>query len=111
MATPDERRARWEKSLEQKIALGFNVETDPAFLGWIEEWIAGKITIHEVQRRYAGFNRLRYQSSPIQPDVNLTGLLEKLREGIPELGDLPLQETGERTQTSRTIDAAWDIDE
>lgn len=41
--TPDERRELWQRSVDHKIAHGLKVETDPAFLGLIEEWIRGEI--------------------------------------------------------------------
>lgn len=57
--TSDERRARWERSVATKEAAGFPVERDPRFLAWIEAWIAGEITMPEVQRRYANWMSTR----------------------------------------------------
>jgi hypothetical protein len=88
MTTPDERRERWNRSVAHKIACGLRAETDPVFLGWIEEWIAGEVSIQEVQRRYAGLIQSRGQTGSAQPNVAFTALLEKLREEVPELGDL-----------------------
>jgi hypothetical protein len=111
MTTPEERREHWNRSVAHKIAPGLPAETDPVFLGWIEEWTAGEVNIQEVQRRYAGLFHSRGQTSSAQPDVDLTLILEKLREEIPEMGDFAPRRAEDRSQTIRAVDAAWGINE
>jgi hypothetical protein len=111
MTTPEERREHWNRSVAHKIAHGLPAETDPAFLGWIEEWIAGEVNIQEVQRRYASLLHSRGQTNSAQPDVDLAVILEKLREQIPEIGDFASWRAGDRSRTTRAVDPSWDINE
>jgi hypothetical protein len=100
MTTPDQRRQRWEASVCHKIAHGLHEETDPAFRGWIEESIASEVSIQEVQRRYLGLLKSP-DTTTKSHDVDMTALLQRLRQEIPELGEFPLQQAGERTNYAR----------
>ena len=108
MTTPSERRERWEKSVAQKLEHGLRSERDPVFLAWIEEWIAGDISIREVQERYATLLLSRDKTGLSSND---TALLEDIRDQIPELRDVQIQRAVERTKTTRAIDAAWRSEE
>ena len=111
MATPDERRERWQRSADHKTAHGLKMETDPLFLGWIEEWIAGEVSIQEVQRRYGELLQSRDKNSLKSYDVATTAVLKELREEIPELGDFAPRHAKDRSQTTHVVNAAWGIDE
>lgn len=108
MTTPSERRECWEKSVAHKLEHGLRSERDPAFLAWIEEWIAGDISIKEVQERYAALLLARDKTGLSSND---TALLEDIRDQIPEIRDVQIQRAVERTKTTRAIDAAWKSDE
>jgi hypothetical protein len=107
MATPEERRERWEKSVTHKIAHGLKMETDSEFLGWIEQWIAGDLSIKEVQERYATLLLSRDKTGVASNDFALTLLTKEL----PELGGAHIRRSVERSKTTRAVDAAWNIDD
>ncbi|WP_275790594.1 hypothetical protein [Pararhizobium gei] len=87
MTTPDARRERWQRSADHKIAHGFHVETDPAFLSWIEEWIAGNITIKEVQTRYAALLMSRDKAGISTKHQVVTALIEQIGRELPGAAD------------------------
>ncbi|WP_426124519.1 hypothetical protein [Pararhizobium sp. PWRC1-1] len=108
MSTPVERRERWEKSVAHKLEHGLRSERDPAFLAWIEEWIAGDISIKEVQERYAALLLSRDKTGLSSDD---TVLMEEIREQFPEIRDVRTRRAVERTKTTRAIEAAWKLEE
>ncbi|MCS4088689.1 hypothetical protein [Rhizobium sp. BK176] len=59
--TVERRRALVERIFGAATERGVEVDTDPLFRSWIEEWIAGEIDMDELRRRYADLRRLRYQ--------------------------------------------------
>jgi hypothetical protein len=111
MATPNERRERWEKSVAHKLEHGLRSERDPVFLAWIEEWIAGHISIRELQERYASLLMSRDRTGIAPNDDVATVLMEEIRQELPEVGDVGLRRAIERSKTTRAIDAAWKIDD
>ncbi|WP_455273665.1 hypothetical protein [Rhizobium herbae] len=111
MNSPEERRARWQKSVDHKAAHGLRVDNDPVFLAWIEEWIAGDVSIKEVQQRYAALLMSRDKSGLAANDVATASLMEEVRDELPEVAHLQIGQTVDRTKTTRTGDAAWGIDD
>lgn len=110
MNSPEERRARWQKSLDHKTAHGLRVDNDPVFLAWIEEWIAGDVSIKEVQERYAALLMSRGKSGLAANDV-ATAPIEEVRDERPEVADLQIRQAVNRSNSTRTGDAAWGIDD
>lgn len=78
-----ERRARWHRTRDAAKSRGVELESAPAFLELIEEWIAGQITMQCVQEGYAALVRSRGKSSrecaPVEKDV-----LEEIFAEVPE---------------------------
>ena len=48
----EQRRNIAERVFERIRSAGFPMETDPRFLAWIEQWIAGEIEIPEARHNY-----------------------------------------------------------
>ena len=110
--TSDERRARWERSVAAKEVAGFPVERDPQFLAWIEEWIAGEITMPDVQRRYAQWMLERRATDVPQIDVTETQtILEAIRQDVPEIAGLPLTTAEDRAKRAKAIARVWELDD
>ena len=53
------RRVFIDKIFERAKSSGYPVDSNPLFRAWVGEWIAGKIEIAELRRRY---NELRAES-------------------------------------------------
>lgn len=95
--TPDERRSRWERSVAAKEAAGFPIERDPQFLAWIEEWIFGRITMPEVQRRYADQFKRRQSYVDAHKNIETTQtMLEKIRLDVADIDGFTLTEVKEQ---------------
>lgn len=110
--TSDERRARWERSVATKEAAGFPVERDPRFLAWIEDWIAGEITMPEVQRRYADWMSTRGAIANREiHDTEMQTILEAIRHDVPEIAGVPLTTAEDRAQRAKEISHIWELDE
>lgn len=103
----EERRTRWEKSAAHKLEHGLRSESDPVFLAWIEEWIAGDISIKEVQERYTALLLSRDKTGLGSNDAALP---EEIRDRISEIRDVQIERAVELTDTTKGIDTAWDAD-
>jgi len=55
----EQRRLAAQKAFDRVRRAGLPTEEDPRFLGWIEQWILGKIDMQEVRERYLGLLRER----------------------------------------------------
>jgi len=111
MATPSARRERWEKAVAHKLDNGLRSESNPVFLAWIEEWIAGDISIREVQERYKFLLMSRDRTGSVPNDEAATVLMDELLQEIPELGAVGIRRAVERSRTTRAIDTAWKSDD
>jgi hypothetical protein len=82
-----ERRARWNRTRDAAKSRGVELESAPAFLELIEEWIAGRITMLCVQEGFAALVRSRGKSSrecaPAEKNV-----LEEIFAEVPEVSGL-----------------------
>lgn len=58
-STADQRRAAAANAFEQARQRGTPVEDDPRFLSWIDQWIAGDMTMVEVRQRYSQLQTAR----------------------------------------------------
>ena len=72
---------------------------------WIEEWIAGQITMRTVQERYAALVRSRGRSSGSAPAARSP--LEEIFAEVPDIAGLRQREPKDRHDTSDAIEAAW----
>lgn len=99
MTSEMERRASWNRTRDAVKSRGVELESAPAFLELIEEWIAGRITMQCVQEGYAALVRSRGKSSrecaPVEKNV-----LEEIFAEVPEVSGLALWEPQERDHTS-----------
>ena len=111
MGTPEERRARWQRSVDHKALHRLRVDHDPVFVAWIEEWIAGDVSINEVQQRYAALLLSRDKSVIANDDIGVIALMDEIRQDFPGAGDVKVQRAVERSKTTRAINAAWQNDE
>jgi hypothetical protein len=59
--TVERRRELVERIFGAAAERGVEVDTDPLFRSWVEEWIADEIDIDEMRRRYADLRRMRHQ--------------------------------------------------
>jgi hypothetical protein len=59
--TVEGRRELVDKIFGAAAARGSEVDTDPLFRSWVEEWIAHEIDMDELRRRYDDLRRLRHQ--------------------------------------------------
>jgi hypothetical protein len=59
--TVERRRELVERIFGAATDRGVEVDTDPLFRSWVEEWIAAEIDMDELRRRYADLRRLRYE--------------------------------------------------
>ncbi|WP_075292970.1 hypothetical protein [Pararhizobium arenae] len=112
--TAEERRARWEHSVSKKQTAGFQVERDPQFLAWIEEWIAGDITMSEVQQRYAGLirtHRTLHNAKQLGEGKDMQAIFDDIRQAVPEIPGLPLTTLEERALLAKQITELWATDE
>ncbi|MGO8253463.1 hypothetical protein ACC792_21100 [Rhizobium ruizarguesonis] len=49
---PASRRAIAQRAIDRAAARGVPIDTDPAFLGLLEEWICGEIDMTAMRERY-----------------------------------------------------------
>ncbi|NTI26567.1 hypothetical protein G6M87_32725 (plasmid) [Rhizobium rhizogenes] len=49
---PETRRAIAQRAIDRAAARGVPIDTDPAFLGLLEEWIRGEIDMTAMRERY-----------------------------------------------------------
>lgn len=105
MTTAAERQARWNKSCADAAARGAQLENDPRFLEWIEEWIAGQITMRAVQERYVALIR---RGKPGGGTANSSkSILEEIFCEVPDLAGLRQREPLDLHDTSDAIETAW----
>ena len=95
--SPEQRRTRWRISVELKAAHGFTVENDPAFLEWIEQWIAGEANMGDVQQRYVALLRSRGETTVPAGDGTANSLKEIWQE-VPETGSLDPRNVDQRSK-------------
>lgn len=62
---PEKRRAIFEAVVAKHAKLGEKFEDDPGFTASVEEWIAGKIEIEELQARYRMLHQLRHNAKSV----------------------------------------------
>lgn len=98
------RRARWKKTCADATARGVQVESDPRFLGWIEEWINGAIEMAVVRERYLGLLRDRAGSNALPI---ATPFLDEISNEVPDFAGLTSRAQQERENAADAIDAAW----
>jgi hypothetical protein len=60
---PETRRAIAQRAIDRAAARGMPIDTDPAFLGFVEEWIRGDIDMKAVRERYLNILALRKAES------------------------------------------------
>lgn len=60
LTASDRRRAIYERAASKFRALGTPIDTDPAFISLVDQWIEGSVKMAEVARSYAEMrDRLR----------------------------------------------------
>ena len=55
--TPDHRRQLYTRIVERWAARGIALDTRPEFMGSVEDWIDGRISMQELRQRYDDFLR------------------------------------------------------
>ena len=106
MASIAERKAWWDRSCAKTLERGIELERDPAFVEWIDEWIAGRTTMQAVQERYAGLVRTRGKSGGGAAPVPKS-IMEEIFAEVPDTAGLGQREPQDRPDTSDAFAAAW----
>jgi hypothetical protein len=68
MSTEHRRKAA-ERAFERARKLGLIVENDAAFLGWVNEWIDGQLTMPELRERYLALLGERNRARRSDPNL------------------------------------------
>jgi hypothetical protein len=71
-STPEQRRAAAEKVFERATLSGMPIEDDQRFIAWIDEWIAGDLTMAQVSQRYGQLLEARRKARKMHmPEASL----------------------------------------
>jgi hypothetical protein len=65
----EHRRKAAERAFERARKLGLIVENDAAFLGWVNEWIDGQLTMRELRERYLALLGERNRARRSDPNL------------------------------------------
>jgi hypothetical protein len=87
-----QRRLAATRAFERARDRGTPIEDDPRFLAWIDEWVAGAISMADVQQRYAQMLDARRQARRLQmPEATFMPDGTFDTEPAPDV-DLPIDE-------------------